>query len=317
MITLIKYPNRTRPLLLAVLFSLAVHIVGYVVVRTAPIFGLAVGLRGIQFVDEDFDRSILITFNKKFTYPPGYAGFRPPERTLSLEEIKKLEARRRAREEARRARQHAQEERERAAIEAATQAEAESLAKAEPTPTPKPKTDGYGAFGKINTAPIKAQIQRLYDAKQEGKLALPEGRLKVGVKGSVRPNGTLDDYRVYISSGTPEIDEAALAILDAVSASRALGPLHEVTSLTIVLDIDQIANLTVTGFVANEQAAANIVNLANAAILVGKIQKADEPAAKLMLDNLKVFRTGKRVQAVINVPRQVASEMLAKTMAPK
>lgn len=321
MITLIKHPSRQRFLLGALVFSLLVHGTGYLTVKYVPLLRIAYSLRGVEFVEEDFDKTILVTFSKRLSYPSGYAGFRPPERELTPAEIEKLEARRRA---AQAKREAAARQAAEAAAKAAEQSDLAKTAEqtsetpatpANPNPTPTPKSEYPGGFGKINTAPIKAQVQRLYDAKQEGKLVIPEGKLRVGVAGSIQPDGTLANYRIIIPSGLPEIDQAALAILAAVSESRALGPLHEITSLSMILNIDERAELTVVGFTPNEQAAANVVNLANAAILFARLKKADEPAAMVMINNLKVFHTGKRVQAVISMPRQKASDSLAQTMA--
>jgi hypothetical protein len=306
----------------ALLLSLCVHGLGYLAAEYAPLVKMAYSLRGVQFVDEDFDKRILVTFSKRLSYPPGYRGFRPPDHQLSPEEIKRLEARRQAlaakraaevRERAAAAAKAAEAAEASAANQQAAEAAAQTVAQANPAPTPK--SEYPGGFGKINTAPIKAQVQRLYDAKQEGKLEMPDGKLKVGVAGSIRADGTLVDCRIIIPSGLPEIDKAALAILDAVSASHALGPLNEVTSLSMILNIDERAELTVVGFTPNEQAARNIVNLANAAILYARIKKADEPAAMVMINNLKVSSSGKRVQAVISLPREKASVTLAQTMA--
>ncbi len=309
--------------------SLFFHFVSVVFVKYVPLFRLVYSLQGIEFVEEDFDKRILVTFTKRLSYPTGYAGFRPSQKQLTPAEIKRLEARRQvlaAKREAAERKAQAQEAKAAAKeAEAAAQREAETKAQTiaqanpqpnlAPTPVPTPKSEYPGGFGKINTAPIKAQVQRLYDAKQEGKLVLPAGKLRVGVSGSIRPDGTLANYKLIIPSGLPEIDKAALAILDAVSESRALGPLHEITSLSMILNVDERAELSVVGFTANEQAAANIVNLANAAILFARLKKADEPAAMVLINNLKVSRTGQRVQAVISMPRQKASDSLAQTMA--
>ncbi|NOT62485.1 MAG: hypothetical protein HOP19_19950 [Acidobacteria bacterium] len=282
-----------------------------------PLLQTAYGLRNIRFVEEDFDKGILITFRSKLQYPGGYAGFSTPNKVLTPAEAAKLEARRLARE--RRAKEAAAKAVAKAQVRAEKEAEANAaetesqIAQANPTPTPKPEYPG--GFGKINTAPIKAQVQRLYDAKQEGKLVMPAGKLKVGVSGSIRADGTLANCRVIIPSGLEEIDRAALAILNAVSASRALGPLHEITSLSMILTVDERAELTVVGFTPNDQAAANIVNLANTAILFARLKKADDPAAMVMINNLKVFRTGQRVQAVISVPRDKASATMTQTFA--
>jgi hypothetical protein len=323
MITLIKYPKRRAGLIRAAVFSLAVHALLALVIYTYPLVKIAMGLSGIEYVDEEYDRVILIDFSKRLQYPPGYLGFRPPVKTRSLEEIKKEEERRARREEERRRRQIEREKREREEAlkrEAEEKIKADDLAKASapaaPTPTPAPKNDGYpGGFGKINTAPIKDQIQRLYEAKKAGKLVIPDGKFKVGVAGSIKPDGTLADYRIIIPSGIKEIDDAAMAILEAVSVSRALTPLHNLTSLSMILDIDNVAQLNVVGFTSNEQDARAIVDLANTALLFAKIKKSDDPAAMVMLNNLKVTRTGQRIHAVISVPRQTAADTLNKSLS--
>ncbi|HEX9001191.1 MAG TPA: hypothetical protein VGB07_14900 [Blastocatellia bacterium] len=324
MISLIKYPKRSVGLMIAVVVSVAVHLAGIFVIRTLPVVELAMNLREIQFVEEDYNRGILITFAKPLKYPSGYAGFHAPEKTRSLEEIKKddqlqarREAARRKREEERLAKQREEVARLEAEKNAAEEkAKAEQLAQAETTPatTPTPRPDGFGSFGKINTAPIKDQVKQLYDAKKAGTLALPEGKLKVGATGTVQADGTLADYRISISSGIKEIDDAALAILTAVSESKALGPLHQLTSLSMVLDIDQSAQLIVTGFTENEEDARNITNLAQAALLVARFKKSNDAGAMIMLNNLKVTRTGQRIQAIISMPREKASDTLTKTM---
>jgi hypothetical protein len=292
---------------LALLFSLVAHGVALVFLWYYPLVATALGLYRIEFVEEAYNRYILIDFSKPLAYPAGYIGFRAPEKAMDLDKVKAEEERRRRLEAARRARERAE----------AAKREAEQKAqeaKAQPTPAPTPRPDGYGAFGKINTAPIKDQVLRLYEAKKAGKLVLDEGRLRVGVAGKINSDGSLSDYKVIVSSGNPEIDRAALAILDAVSESRALGPLHHLTSLSMILDVDQIASLSVVGFTSNEQEAANVVNLAQAALLVARFKKSEDPGAMVLLNNLKVFRTGQRVQAQITMPRQTASEALAKTM---
>jgi len=313
MITQIKYPSRKKALMLAAFFSVLAHAVVVLAIRIAPIVGIAIGFREIEYVEEDYNRAILIDFSKRLQYPPGYAGFRAPQKTTSLDEAQKEEERRRRLAERRKREREVAEKREAERRESA-EAKAEDLAKAEPTPTPTPKPDGYGNFGKINTAPIKDQIQRLYQARKEGKLIIPDGKFKVGVSGAVNPDGTLSNYRVNIPSGIQEIDDSAMAILKAVSESRALGPLAQLTSLSMVLDIDQSAQLIVTGFTSNETDAVNIVNLAQAALFVARLKKSGDQAAMIMLNNLKVNRTGNRIQAIISVPKEAAKDTLAKTM---
>lgn len=299
---LLPQSSRISGVTKALLFSLIVHVVVALTIWCYPLLATAIGLRNIEFVDANYDRAILIDFSKKLNYPPGYAGFRPPEKALSLEVIKK-------REEARRRSLAKREENEQRASE--EKRKAEQLTKLESTST---KAESPRGFGKINTAPIKDQLQRLYDAKNAGQLVLPEGKLRVGVTGRIDRDGALTDYKIIIPSGLPDIDRAALAILDAVSESHALGPLHEMSSLTLILNVGERAELSVVGFTNSEQSAADIVNLANAAILYARLKKADDPAAMAIINNLTVSRTGQRIQALINLPRQMASDSLAKAM---
>jgi len=291
---------------MAVLFSVLAHVVILLAIRIAPIVRFAMGFQGLEYVEEPYDKRN-VERHIRLQYPPGYLGFRAPKKTSSLDEMKKEEARRKREQELAKKR----EAEKRAKAEEKARAE---LANAEPKPTPTPSQSGYGSFGKINTAPIKDQIQRLYLAKKDGKLSIPDGKFKVGVEGSINPDGTLAEYRVHIPSGIPEIDDSAMAILAAVSESRALGPLSQLTSITMVLDIDQEAQLTVTGFAGNETDAVNVVNLAQVAVFVARIKKRDDQVAMVMLNNLKVHSAGALFQAVIRVPKETAIEALAKTM---
>ena len=85
----------------------------------------------------------------------------------------------------------------------------------------------------------------------------------------------------------------------------------------MVLNVADHAELSVVGFTRSEEAAANIVNLANAALLYARFRKVSDPGTMVILNNLKVSRSGQRVQAVVAMPRQKASESLAQTMGPK
>src|SRR5262252_6283206 len=306
MITQIKYPSRARGLLMAVLFSVLAHVVILLAIRIAPIVRFAMGFQGLEYVEEPYDKRN-VERHIRLQYPPGYLGFRAPKKTSSLDEMKKEEARRKREQELAKKR----EAEKRAKAEEKARAE---LANAEPKPTPTPSQSGYGSFGKINTAPIKDQIQRLYQAKKDGKLRIPDGKFKVGVSGTINPDGTLAEYRVHIPSGIPEIDDSAMAILAAVSESRALGPLSKLKEVTMVLDIDQEAQLTVVGFTSTETDASNLHNLADIAVFAAKRKKVDDPAAIVMLNNLDIKHAGNCIQAVIKVPKEMAKETLAKTL---
>lgn len=311
-------PNHKR-VLIGLLCSVLVHAIGYGVFRYAPIARLAFGLGQLEFVDSSYNRNILLRLGKPLRYPGDYPGFSAPTKTLDLKKLKEAEKRKQqALAAAQRREELARQRRaEREAIEKKSVEVNAVSPKAEPTPTPSPKPMPSG-FKPINTRPIREQVTRLYELKQEGKLAFNEDNLKVGVMGEIKPDGTIENARVFIPSGNPQIDKAALSILDAVSEAQALGPLSQLSSLSIVLTIDETqAQLVTVGFAPNAETAGALQFLAKQAVNMGKRLKEADPASMIFLNNIQFTQTSNRLTATITVPRQVAKDTLAKAMAKK
>src|SRR4030095_9949208 len=133
MMTQIKYPSRVKGLMAAVLFSWLAQAAILMAIRVAPIVGILMGVRGIDWVEEPYDPT-KINKIRWLTYPPGYLGFRPPQKIRSLDDIKKEEERlQRLKERKKREAELAKkrEDEERAKAEEKAKAE---LAKAEPPP---------------------------------------------------------------------------------------------------------------------------------------------------------------------------------------
>ena len=284
-----------------------------------PLARLAVGLSQLEFVDASYDRNILIKLGKPLRYPGDYPGFTAPTKTLDLDKLKEEENRKqRAREAAQRqAELAAKREAERDAAEKQAAEEKALAQKAEPTPTPSPKPTTSG-FKPINTRPIRDQVTRLYELKQEGKLVFDEADLKVGVMGDIKPDGRIVNAKVFIPSGNPQIDKAALSIIDAVSEAEALGPLSQLTSLSMVLTVDEAhAQLVTVGFAPNPETAGALQFLAKQAVNLGKRLKEADPASMVFLNNIQITQSSNRLTATILVPRQVAKDTLAKAMAKK
>jgi hypothetical protein len=314
--TTAKFRSRLSRWLVA---SIALHLLLVTGMWLAPLFAFALGLRAVEIVDEDFNQAILIDFSKKrLQYPSGYQVFRAPAQPLDPKKLKAEEERReRELERARRAAEKRRVEQAEAAAKAGeakakTENQNQASAKTEATPTPSP-TPKNAPLGKINTRPIREQIQRLYEAKKAGKLVFNENRLKIGVAGRIMPDGSLAEYKVIHPSGNPEVDRAALAILDAVSESRAIGPFYQLSSISLFLEIDERAELRLVGFASDEQTAQSLAFAARLMIQAA-ISRNEDPTAKDLLNTLKVSNTGTRIQAIASLPRQVAADSLARTM---
>lgn len=309
-----------KRVMVGILCSLIVHAIGYSVFRFVPIARFALGMGQFEFVDESYNRAILLDLRKPLRYPGNYLGFTAPTKTLDLEKLKEEEKKRQEALAAAKRRAEAAEKRraEKAEKQAATQQqEVARKTEPEPTPSPSPKPTPSG-FKPINTRPIREQMQRLYDLKQEGKLVFNETNLRVGVMGEIKPDGSVVNAKVFIPSGNPQIDRAALAIVDSVSEAKALGPLSQLSSLSMVLTIDdQRAQLVTVGFAPNPETAGALQFLAKFAVDNGKRIKAADPASLIFLNNIQITQTSNRLTATISVPRQVAKETLAKAMEKK
>jgi hypothetical protein len=171
-------------------------------------------------------------------------------------------------------------------------------------------------FKPINTRPIRDQIQRLYELQQEGKLIFDANNLRVGVSGDVQADGSIKNEKVVVKSGNPQIDRAAIAIIEAVSESNALGPLARLTSLTMILDVnEQRAQLTATGFARSPEEVSQLQFLAWSGLKLARNKKDRDSASQLLLNNIQVSQTGNRLQATITVPRQVAVDTVTKSVS--
>ncbi len=308
-------PTRKR-VLLGVLCSVIVHAIGYSLFQFAPVARFALGIGQYQFVDEAYNRAILIDLSKPLRYPGDYPGFAAPTKTLDLEKLKaeekkRLQALAEAKRQAEKAAREADKKRDAAAQTIAQKTEPK------PTPTPAPKPTPSG-FKPINTRPIREQMQRLYELKQAGKLVFNESNLRVGVTGEIKPDGGIANAKIFIPSGNPQIDRAALSIVEAVSEAKALGPLSQLSSLSMVLTLDdQRAQLVTVGFAPNPETAGALRVLAKLFLDNGKRIKAADPASMIFLDNIQLSQSSNRITATVSVPRQVAKDTLSKTMAKK
>ena len=167
-------------------------------------------------------------------------------------------------------------------------------------------------FGEINVAPIKDIVGRVYAQYKEGKMDLAEMNFTIMAAFEIERDGSLSAIKIIQSSGSKVIDEQARAILHAISESHALSPIHDLSSNTIRLELDQkLARLTITGFAPSEnEAKAKTGTLRLAIWAAYQIQKSKDADAAELLSLLKVNSDSKRVDAVMMVSRARATEMM-------
>lgn len=232
---------------------------------------------------------------------------RERKRREDAERRKREEEERRKREEERRKAEEERLAKEQAEQEAKDKAAAEQTATAAgATTAEKPK------FGEINEAPIKDILGKIYSLHQVGFVNVDTHKLSLMLTFKVERDGTISNIVVKRSSGNNLVDRYAKEILWNLGESRALGPLHVLTSNTIALDLtEKTARLSITGFAPTESEANDLARNLN--ILFGvmrALRKKDSPDVAELLSHMKVTSTAKRVDADLTISNERAGELM-------
>jgi hypothetical protein len=225
---------------------------------------------------------------------------------MTLEQIRErerkrrqeIERRKREEEERKRRQEEARKEAERRAQEANRSAESKSSTQ----------------FGEINVNPIKDIIGNLYSVYQAKQLEMDLTNLKVMATFKIDKDGSIpiSSIKVIKSSGSKIVDQTAIEILWRLGESHGLGPLSELSSNTIQLEItDKIARLTITSFAPSPNDARAKAELLNSLISVLRwVQGSKNPAVAELLGHLRVTSNNNRIDAEMSVSRQRASELM-------
>jgi hypothetical protein len=221
---------------------------------------------------------------------------------MTLEEI---------RERAEKNKQEMLRRREKAEKEKKEKEEAERKAAAEAAKVAaenKPATPTK--FGEINEAPIKDTVKKLYELYQAGGLDL-EKEFSVMAGFKVEPDGSLSNIRIIKPSPNKLVDAKALEILWNIGESHALGPVSDLSSATISLDLtENTARLRITAFAPTAEIAKAKADLLNVLFWALRMKEAKGSDVGQLLALVKVRSDGKRVDTDLNVPRAKAAEMM-------
>jgi hypothetical protein len=258
-------------------------------------------VRVVNKAYRQFDPNALLV---KLYYPPQMLRQAPTGSAMTLEEIRA------------RAEKHKQElalakekaEKEKKEKEEADRKAAEEAAKVAAQKKPATPTQ----FGEINEAPIKDTVATLYQLFQAGGLDIPDMKFSVMASFKVEPDGSLSHIQIPPgkSSGSKIIDAKALEILWKIGESHALGPVADLTSATISLDVtDDLARLRVTAFAPTPEIAKQKSELLGGLFWLLRMKEKSSDVAQL-LSLIKVNSNGKRVDTILTVPRAKAAEMM-------
>jgi hypothetical protein len=262
------------------------------------------GIRVVSKPYRQFDPTML----GPLKYPPELIRREAIREALRLEEIQERERKRREKlardrerlEREKAEREQAEKERQLAEAKAAEEKKAQEQAKA------------AGKAFEFNEAALKDVVSKIYALYQAGGLEVDLNHFSVMLGFQIEPDGSLSKIRVIRSSGSKGVDQKAADVLWTIGESHALGPLSNLTSNSIRLDIDEnIAKLSITGFAPSpDEAKKKAGELGFLFTLLRASQKSKNPEVAELLALAKIKSVNNRIDADLTVSRARAAEMM-------
>ena len=164
-------------------------------------------------------------------------------------------------------------------------------------------------FGRLDTDPIKQHVVVLWQSHEAGRLNLPDP-FSITAACTVNPDGSFSNVRIVESSGSEELDRAALAILLEIGSQRAFAPLSRLASVSARLEISRgAASFSLVGFAPNSAVASDMAGQYQTMISAARLFVSNAQT-KQLLANTSVRSDLTRVSARVTLPRAVASQMM-------
>ncbi|MEW6729854.1 MAG: hypothetical protein AB1489_00830 [Acidobacteriota bacterium] len=282
----------------------------------------------MDFVDEAYNEVKWIELTKiakPLKYPlqllPQPGPVVPLDQLEKLEQARAEEERKRkARAEARRKQREEEKKKEAEKRDQEDSQETETTAenesdKTEDTATSEPQMPTQQPrFGLINARPIRDIVGKVYAVYKNGGLDIENTVFSITLGFEVKPDGSLDNIHILKSSGSQQIDTAAINIGQAISESHALMPLAILSTTTATLDLNhEQASIKIAGFAPNAVKAEELSitfgqQLAGLRLLMS-LRNQDAAA---LLSHLAVSHKGNQLIADLTMSRAEASVMMRK-----
>lgn len=328
-----------------VALSIVLHGLFFVSIVYVPalrsLIRVAGSLSGIEFVNEDYDRTLLgrratvikLEPYEKLYYPADYFG--PPPEAISPDDpmlmaqtapppppvvIRQPRVRR-----------------PRAQVIATPEPTPvpQEITQAEPTPTPSPlsEADQKAAEAKIDEAANKFGVKRptvnpapFVDFALKGKEMYDQGKLNVNSSVDVTAtaerngDGTFKPETVrikWVSASDPATEELAQLLITAFSQSKALAVLEGVKDVRMALKVDeQKISVRIANEFPSEAEAAKTADGYAGLLFLTRLARSGTDEGELY-KNLKVSKEGKDFVLAFEMPKDAAGKMIAKMLERK
>ena len=153
---------------------------------------------------------------------------------------------------------------------------------------------------------------KVYNIYKSGNLDIQKAFFSVTIGYEVEKDGSLYEIRIIKSSGSEQLDTAAINIANAISESHALLPLTALTANTATLELgDEKASFIIRGQAANTSIASDLANLFSQQVAgLRLLLSFKNPEASVLFSHLKISNQGNELIADMTMARQEADEMM-------
>ncbi|GEM_PF-1133423 len=230
------------------------------------------------------------------------------EKTLTLEEIRERDRKRKEEEERRKLEGEERAKAEELAKEKAEQ-EAKEKAAADAKAADKPK-QGQG-FGEINETAIKDIMGKIYALYNAGFVKVDVKNLLLILSFKIEGDGTVSNIQVVKSSGNNYVDRQAKDVLWTLGESHIFGTTSKLTSTSITLELtEKYSRLSIVGFAPSASEADTLAKGLNFLLFALRHKKGSSSEMTELLSQMKARSTGNRVEANLSLSSDRAGELL-------
>lgn len=281
---------------------------------------------GAEYVDEDYDRTIIgeraemiaVSPDGKLHYPPGYFASPKPEPRV-LAEVKPTPTPKPTPKPTPVPTPKTAEspEEKPGGQEMTATKEPQTKEEAEKAIDEAARKNGIvrPADGKINKRPLKDWLARANELKTKGQLDL-SGTVELVIMAQRDDKGRLYNPQVVRKSGDPQLIAVAKDLVAALNSSNALyfleGSGGGDVRFVVKMDQSQVA-ASVESDVGSAEKAQQMARGYGVMLVFGKAARQGKDEA-IIYQNTRISARGKQVVVNFSMPRQAAGEMLKKQL---
>ena len=185
-------------------------------------------------------------------------------------------------------------------------------------PTMEASVQNGAPTGAPNLVALRSLLLELYTKYDNGQVRAPEA-FSIAARFKIEPDGSLSGIRLTKSSGSADIDRDGMSVMRALSDSRILTPLSQLTTTSARLDVDkQSVSFVASGLAADAAEAQRTAGMLKSLLALFRAsQAARNPAAAELLSLATSTSQDRKVMLQLAGPKSRFNELFSTAAGPK